>query len=370
MAAVRRMQGEKRALIERHAQPRDLPGLAQVLTTLLPMALLWIIVAHHADVSYALIAASILLLGLLQLRAFVLMHECGHGSLFRSPSLNRGFGFLFGVITGMPQYVWSQHHHFHHTTNGNWAQYSGPLAVISVKEFAALDARQQRRYQQARSIWLAPVAGFLYLIFNPRLNWLLGSLRLLRHLVRAKLAAPGVPLRTHAASFKTNIWDSPQQYWHMCANNLVLLCIWAAMAWALGPALFFAVYCTSGALAGGAGIVLFTVQHNFEHSYASSEEGWCYDSAALHGTSYLVLPPLLRWFTANIGYHHVHHLSARIPNYHLAACHAEGAHLFGDVIRVELGGIARALTFILWDTAARRLVSVAEYRRAVAVPAG
>lgn len=362
------MQGEKRDLIDRHAQPDDRSALAQVLTTLLPMILLWSLVPYLAGLSWALVAAAVVLLGLLQLRAFVLMHECGHGSLFRTGTLNRALGFLFGVVTGMPQYVWSQHHHFHHSTNGNWAQYRGPLAVIPVNEFAAMSAPQQRRYQQARSIWLAPVAGFLYLIFNPRRTWLLGSWRLLRHVASAQLSAPRVPLKTHAASFQTRYWESREQYWHMCANNLVLLAAWAAMCWAMGPLLFFVVYCASGALAGGAGIVLFTVQHNFEHSYASSDEGWCYDHAALHGTSHLVLPPLLAWFTANIGYHHVHHLSARIPNYRLAACHAEGAHLFGDVTRVNLTGIARALTFILWDTQANRLVSVAEYRQAAAAP--
>lgn len=363
VSTVRRLQEEKRAIVDRHACPDNRLGLTQSLTTLLPITLIWAALAY-AETSIGLVLASILALGLFQLRAFVLMHECGHGSLFRGKDLNQAFGFVFGVITGMPQYVWSQHHHFHHSTNGNWAKYRGPLAVASVAEFAAMSTQQQRRYEQARNIWLAPLAGFMYMIANPRINWLAGMAQLLRHLVLAKMAAPGVSWRAHAATFKTRRWDSPQQFWHMTWNNLVLLSLWVLMAYAVGPLLFFTVYAISGALAGGAGLVLFTVQHNFEHSYASDDDDWCYDHAAIHGTSFLVLPPLLNWFTANIAYHHVHHLSARIPNYRLADCHAENTHLFTDVTRVTLPQLTAALRFILWDTQARRLVSVAEWKTA------
>lgn len=362
MSAVRRLQEEKRALVDRHARADNLIGLMQVLTTLLPMALIWAALAL-AETSAGLLISASLMLGLFQLRAFVLMHECGHGSLFGSKRLNQAFGFVFGVVTGMPQYVWSQHHHFHHSTNGNWAKYRGPLAVASVAEFEAMSAQQQQRYVQARCIWLAPLAGFMYMIANPRINWLMGTAALLHHLLRAKLAEPGIAWRAHAARFQTRRWESAQQFWHMTWNNIVLLTLWVLMAAALGPALFFAVYAISGALAGGAGMVLFTVQHNFEHAYASEDQGWCYDHAAIHGTSFLVLPPPLNWFTANIAYHHVHHLSARIPNYRLAQCHDENAHLFTDVKRVPLLQLTKALRYILWDTHSRKLISVAEWRQ-------
>jgi omega-6 fatty acid desaturase (delta-12 desaturase) len=115
-------------------------------------------------------------------------------------------------------------------------------------------------------------------------------------------------------------------------------------------------------LAGGAGIVLFTVQHNFEHSYASGDDGWDYITAAIQGTSFLVLPRWLNWFTSNIAYHHIHHLSAKIPNYCLAKCHSEYQHLFSDVTRIKLSQIHTALKHILWDTRARRIISVAEYQ--------
>jgi acyl-lipid omega-6 desaturase (Delta-12 desaturase) len=359
---VSRLKQHKQSIIHQHARPDDVQGLQQVLTTLAPLTGLWLTATLDVPAPFALYAAVILVMSMFLLRVFVLMHECGHGSLFRTPALNRAFGFIFGVLSGMPQFVWSQHHHFHHSTNGNWDQYRGPLTIVTVREYAEMDERQRRRYRRARSIWLAPIAGLLYLVVNPRLTWIKGSARLLLHLLRGKLTQPRLSLREHAARFTTVYWSSRHQYWHMFWNNLALFGFWIFMAWAIGPGLFFAIYLPAMALAGAAGIVLFTVQHNFEDSYASGDEHWCYDTAALHGTSFLVLPRWLNWFTANIAYHHIHHLSARIPNYRLADCHDQHSELFADVRRVRLDQIGEALQFILWDTQARRLVTAASVR--------
>ena len=147
----------------------------------------------------------------------------------------------------------------------------------------------------------------------------------------------------------------------MLWNNLVLLSSWAVMGWSCGPARFFFIYLLSVSIAGGVGIVLFTVQHNFEHSYASDNANWDPDTGAIEGTSFLVLPPLLNWFTVNIGYHHVHHLSPGIPNYRLVECHNEYQHLFSRVTRLRLCHVLGALQYILWDARAQRIISVAEY---------
>lgn len=350
----------KRAIIERHVRPDDRRGLFAMLTTVLPLAALWIGVVLSVQVSLWLVAGAVALMSLFLLRAFVLMHECGHGSLFRSARLNKAFGFVFGVLTAMPQYVWSRHHLFHHNTNGNWARYRGPLDIISVEEYAAMPHQRQRRYRLARSVWLAPIAGFNYLLLNPRLTWLRGSVALIGHVARRRFAQPGVSLREHARSFTTPYWTTRQEYWHMLWNNVALLVLWALMAWLVGPVLFAVCYIASLSIAGGAGIVLFTVQHNFEHSYASGDEGWCSDQAAIEGTSLLLLPRWLNWFTANIGYHHVHHLSARIPYFRLHTCHNENQRLFAGVTRIRLAQIPAALKHVLWDVHARRIITVAE----------
>ena len=147
-------------------------------------------------------------------------------------------------------------------------------------------------------------------------------------------------------------------------NNLVLLTGWSLMCWWFGATRFFTTYLVSGSLAAGIGVVLFTVQHNFKHSYASDTEHWSYEKGAIDGTSFLVFPRWLNWFTANIAYHHVHHVCSRIPNYRLVDCHDENQDLFANVIRIKLSDIHQSLKYILWDQQAGRIISVAEYRRA------
>lgn len=366
MSTVASLTELKRTIFERHVRPDNLKGFASVATTLLPLAALWYGAVLSTGVSYWLTAAVIALISLFLLRAFVLMHECGHGSLFRTARLNRVFGFVFGVVTGMPQYVWSRHHQHHHATNGDWARYRGPLNVIPVDEYAAMTPPQQRRFRNARNIWLVPLAGFIYLILNPRFTLLKGSVSLVRHIIRRKIALPGLSIKTHALDFKTPYWTSAAEYWHMVWNSVALLGLWVLMAWLVGPLLFLTCYTISVSLAGGAGILLFTVQHNFEHSYASASENWDANAAVMEGTSFLVLPRWLNWFTAHIAYHHIHHLSSRIPHYCLVAIHDEHRHLFTGVTRLKLAQIPRAFTYILWDTALRRIVSVAEYDQAAA----
>jgi omega-6 fatty acid desaturase (delta-12 desaturase) len=348
-------------MIGRYARSDDIKGLTQVGTTLIPLALLWWAALRSAALSPALTAIPLLLIILFTVRVFGLMHECGHGSLFRSRGINRAVGFLLGVVSGMPQYVWAQHHNYHHAHNGNWDRYRGPYTTLSVDEYAALTRARQRLYRSKCSVVAAPLAGFIYLIFNPRFTWMKGSIGLLAHVARRKLAQPAVSLAAHAASYRTRYWNSPREYRHMLWNNLVLLGIWAAMCWVCGPARFFSIYLLSVSIAGGVGIVLFTVQHNFEHSYAGDDAHWDLDAGALEGTSFLVLPRWLNWFTVNIGYHHVHHLSAAIPNYRLVECHNEYQHLFTRVTRLQLCQVPGALRCILWDTRAQRIISVAEY---------
>jgi acyl-lipid omega-6 desaturase (Delta-12 desaturase) len=355
------LKSAKRAMIGRYAKSDDGRGLTQVVTTLVLLALLWWVAIRCARVSPWLAAVPVLLLVLVLVRVFGLMHECGHGSLFRSRRLNSATGFLLGVISGMPQYVWAQHHNYHHAHNGNWDRYRGPYTTLSVDEYAALSHAQQRMYRNKCSVAAAPLAGFIYLIFNPRFTWIKGSIGLIVHAVGRKLAQPDVAFRVHLASYQSRYWKSAREYRHMLWNNLVLLSLWALMCWACGTALFFSIYLLSVSIAGGAGIVLFTVQHNFEHSYASDNAHWDRDAGAIDGTSFLVLPKWLNWFTVNIGYHHIHHLSASIPNYRLVACHNEYQHLFSSVTRVRLSEVLGALKCILWDTRAQRIISVAEY---------
>jgi omega-6 fatty acid desaturase (delta-12 desaturase) len=350
-------------MIDRYSKSDNIKGLTQVLTTLVPLAFLWWVAIASVTSARWITAVAMLFISLFTLRVFALMHECGHHSLFLRTSLNRAAGFILGIIAGMPQYVWSQHHNYHHVNNGNWEKYRGPYATRSVDEFEDMTRMQRRIYMSKCSIAAAPLAGFIYLIFNPRFTWLKGSIGLVIHIAKSKIARRDVSMREHAASYATRYWKSPQEYWHMFWNNIVLLSAWALMCWTVGAIVFFPIYLITVSIAGGAGIVLFTVQHNFPHAYASDTRSWDYDTGALEGTSFLDLPRWLNWFTANISYHHIHHISASIPNYCLVDCHNEYQHLFMDVRRLKLSQIYDAMQCILWDRRAQRIISVREYRQ-------
>ena len=363
MSSIGDIKEQKRALIRRYARADDVTALTQVLTALASLALLWWLAMRTVDISLWLTVPLVLLISLFTVRTFALMHECGHGSLFHTRRLNRAFGFILGVVSGMPQYVWSRHHDYHHANNGNWEKYRGLYTTLSTDEYAAMSGPQQRMYRRKCSIAFAPFAGLIYVIFNPRFNWLKGSIGLVCHIVKGKVAQPKLSIKAQAAGFRTRYWQSDKEYWHMFWNNIVLLSAWALMSWEFGALRFFTIYLISGSLAAGAGVVLFTVQHNFSHSYASDGTGWDRDAAAIEGTSFLILPRWLNWFTANIAYHHIHHLSAKIPNYRLIGCHNEYRQFFSDVTRLKLSQVPKAMKCILWDTRARQIISVAEYRQ-------
>jgi acyl-lipid omega-6 desaturase (Delta-12 desaturase) len=363
LSSMQHMKAVKRDLNRRYARGDDGKALTQVLTTLGGFGLAWGLAVWSVAASLWLTAAAVVVIALFTLRVFALMHDCGHRSLFRTQRLNRAFGFALGVVTGMPQYVWSQHHDYHHLHNGNWEVYRGPYATPSVGEYAAMTDVQQRFYRLKCHLAAAPFVGFVYLIFNPRFTWLKGSLGLAGHVMARRMAEPDLSLRSASATFKTRYWQSAREYRHILWNNVVLLSVWALMCWGVGPVRFFAIYVISVSLAGGAGILLFAVQHNFEHAYASDTKSWDRDVGAIHGTSFVILPSWLNWFTANIGYHHIHHLSAHVPNYRLVRCHAEYEELFADVTRLKLRQVRHALKYMLWDPHAQRIISIAEYRQ-------
>ena len=135
VSSIDRIKEQKREMVLRHAQADDVRALAQVLAALTGLAILWWMAVRSVDVSPWLTALAVFLISLFALRIFVLMDECGHGSLFRTQSLNRAFGFVLGVISGMPQYVWSKHHNFHHANNGDWDKYRGLYTTLSGDEY-------------------------------------------------------------------------------------------------------------------------------------------------------------------------------------------------------------------------------------------
>jgi len=363
MITPEKLKSEAPALILKYANSSNTKGFMQIANTLIPFFILFYLALASFTVSYWYAVGFIFLIALFILRIFMMMHDCGHNALFRTKLLNQIFGFFTGVFCGMPQFVWAQHHNFHHSTNGNWSKYRGPLSTLSINEYSQLSPAGKKTYQRTRNILFSPVGAFMYFIFNPRFNWALGTVKFISYLVMTKVKNIRTPIKTIAGDYSSRYWKNATEYWHMCGNNIVLLGLWAVLIWTFGPAAFFTVYIASLCLAGAAGIIIFTIQHNFEASYASDDEHWSYYQAALEGTSFLKFSKIANWFTADIAYHHIHHLSARIPNYNLAKCHQEYASWFTAVKQIRLSDIPNAFKYILWDTVNYKIISINQFNQ-------
>lgn len=356
------LKREVKGLVTKYAVRSNLKASWQVINTLGPyFALFYLSVYALQQQHYLLLAGAMSLLILFIVRVFMVMHDCGHACMFHTQALNKIFGFVTGVIVGMPQYVWSKHHDYHHKTNGNWQKYRGPLSTLSVAEYEQLSPGKQKVYRNTRHILFAPIGAFLYFIFSPRFNWLLGTSKFLVYVIATKAKNISKPMSEIVSDFQPRYWKDSKEYWHMTGNNIVLLGIWFACSFYFGSGIFFTVYLLSLSLAGAIGIIVFTIQHNFDHSYAHDDKDWNFFDATLYGTSFLTFPPFFHWFGLNIAYHHVHHLSSYIPNYNLAKCHEEYKSLFTEVKRIRLRDVPSVMKNILWDSEAKRIITVGEY---------
>lgn len=333
----------------------------QILNTVIPYVGLWFLTAYAAKISYWFLPPIIILMTLFSARCFSLMHDCGHYSLFNSKKLNRCVGFLLGVINGIPQYPWSRGHAYHHKTNGDWERYRGIATFISTDEFAKLSPSEQKSYELLRHPLMALPGGFFYLAIKPRIALILGIYGFIVHAFNCFRKSPHLNLMQIIYSYKSKNWYTAGEFWDLLLNNICVITSWILMSHALGVGLFCGVYGIVLTLAAAIFICVFFVQHNFEGSYAHTTEGWDYMDGAIAGSSYLELPTILKWFSADIGYHHIHHLSERIPNYNLEACYHQNSHLLQTSKKLTLADMPKCAKFILWHPKSSKLMSIAEF---------
>ncbi|RAM50434.1 MAG: fatty acid desaturase [Hapalosiphonaceae cyanobacterium JJU2] len=347
-----------------YMKSNDLRATYQILNTVVPYVLLWFLAVKAASISFWLLPPIIVLMTLFSARCFSLMHDCGHYSLFRSKRVNRIIGFILGVINAIPQYPWSRGHAYHHKTNGDWERYRGPSALISTEEFAKLTPAAQRRYELLRHPLMIFPGGFFYLAIKPRLALIAGSYGFITHLLTCLKQDPGMSLGKIISCHKSRNWYTAAEFWDLLFNNICVVSSWIFLGYLLGFGFFLSVYSITLTCSAAIFICVFFVQHNFDGSYAHKTEGWDYLLGAIEGSSYLELPTVLKWFSADIGYHNIHHLSEKIPNYHLEACHKKNIHLLTHVKTLRMADIPDCFKFILWDSASNRLESIASFRQA------
>jgi acyl-lipid omega-6 desaturase (Delta-12 desaturase) len=342
-----------------YMKSNDLRATYQVLNTLVPYLLLWVLAVKVVTISVYLLAPIILLMSLFSVRCFSLMHDCGHYSLFTSKKVNRIVGFGFGVVNAIPPYGWSRDHAYHHKTNGDWERYRGVADFLSTEEFAKLSLADRQIYQLLRQPLMAFPGGFFYLAIKPRMALILGLYDLLTELFTSWKSNKGMNIAAIIAAHESKHWQSQTEFWDLLFNNICVIGSLIVLSNLLGAGFFLSIYSIVLTLSAAIFIWTFFVQHIFEGAYAHTTANWDYLTGAIEGSSYLELPPILKWFTADIGYHNIHHLSERIPNYHLAACHQENIHLLPNVKTLRMGDMLDCARFILWDAASNSLVTVA-----------
>lgn len=311
-----------RSIVAGYARPDTRRSLWQAANTLFPFAALFYLSMRAVEFSFWLALPLCLLTAGFMVRTFIIFHDCGHSAFFRSRRANDWLGRLTGLLTFTPYYRWKHDHAIHHATAGNLDRRGkGDVYTMTVREY--LGAPWWKRF--AYRVMRQPVFMFFF-----------GSLIVF---VFAQRIPPGGDSRERAS-----VW------W----TNLALAVYIFAMGSLFGWKAYLVVQTLVIFFGASAGIWLFYVQHNFEGTYWERHEGWNFLNASLQGSSFYKLPAVLQWFTGNIGFHHIHHLSPKIPNYNLPKCFRENA-LF-HVPPLTLLSSLRSLRLRLWDEENRRMV--------------
>ena len=306
----------------------SVPRLAvqQLITTLVPLVL--VIGAMFATVEHAYWLTLLLAIpaaGLL-VRAFIIQHDCGHGSFFASRPLNDFVGRCMSVLTLAPYRLWQREHAQHHATSGNLDRRgAGDIETLTVSEYLQLSSLQKIRYRLYRHpLFLFGIGVPAYFVILQRSPWL------------------------HALP--------PREAWRSVAGlNIGLVAFYLPLVYFFGLSNVLWVGLPVLHIAAAAGGWLFFIQHQFEETTWDKAEGWNFQVAALLGSSYYKLPRVLNWFTGNIGLHHIHHLNSMIPNYRLMAC-LDASPELQAINKLTLRDSIKCTQLKLWDETQRRLI--------------
>jgi omega-6 fatty acid desaturase (delta-12 desaturase) len=324
------------SVLARYREPNSARSLFELVITAAAFVLIWIAMWAALHYGYWICLLLVVPCAGFLVRLFMIQHDCGHGSFFRHRLANDWVGRIIGVLTLTPYDVWKRAHAEHHASSGNLDRRGvGDIDTLTVREYLARSRRGKLLYRLYRHPLVMFGIGPAYLF-------------LLRH--RLPIGMMGTGWRP---------WFSTM------ATNLAIATAVAAMIWLVGVGPFLLVQLPIEVLAASIGVWLFYVQHQFEDTYWAADEGWNFHAAALHGSSHYALPGVLRWFSANIGVHHIHHLCSRIPYYRLPEVLHDHPPL-AAVGRLTLLQSLRCVRRNLWDEKERRLISFREFARLMA----
>ncbi|WML53067.1 fatty acid desaturase [Neobacillus sp. PS3-12] len=296
----------------------------QLINTIIPFILLWFLAYRSLSISYIItFIFSVAAAGFL-VRIFIIFHDCCHHSFFKNRLANKIIGTITGVLTLFPYEQWAHEHSVHHATSSNLDKRGvGDLWMLTVQEYRASSPGVKLGYRLYRNPFIMFVLGPIYQF-------------LLKNRFNRKAARKKERINTYL-------------------TNLLIILVSSLLCLAIGWKAFLLVEGPIFLLSGSAGIWLFYVQHTFEDSYFEGNKDWDYVKAAVEGSSFYKLPKLLQWLTGNIGYHHVHHLSPRIPNYSLESAHNQ-TKVLQNVPTITLSESISCLRYHLWDGEMKKFV--------------
>ncbi|AXY11101.1 fatty acid desaturase [Bacillus thuringiensis LM1212] len=305
----------------------------QLINTVVPFIILWYLAYKSLSVSYLLALVPSLLAAGFMTRIFIIFHDCTHYSFFKSRRANRIVGTCMGVLTLFPFDQWGHDHAIHHATSGNLDKRgTGDIWTLTVDEYVAAPFRLRLAYRLYRNPFVMFGLGPIYVF-----------------LLKNRFNRKGARQKERMNTYLTNI---------------IIVAVVAILCWAIGWQSFLFVHGTIFLIAGSVGIWLFYVQHTFEDSYFEEDKDWEYVKAAVEGSSFYKLPKILQFLTGNIGFHHVHHLSPRVPNYKLEEAHNNTLPL-KNVPTINLATSLRSLRFRLWDEKSNNFVSFKEVKNII-----
>lgn len=305
-------------------------ALWQMASTLMPLALMVVAMFALADSAYWAVLLLAIPAGGLMVRVFIIQHDCGHGSFFKSRELNDNVGRAMSILTLAPYGLWRREHAQHHASSGNLDRRgSGDIDTLTVAEYQALSPLQKLRYRFYRHpLFLFGFGVPAYFLIVQRTPWL-----------------HALPARD---CFKSVI-----------GLNIAMALVYGPLFYAFGFAKVLSVFVPMVVVASATGGWLFFIQHQFEDTVWEKTNGWDFQVAALLGSSFYDLPKVLNWFTGNIGLHHIHHLNSMIPNYRLQDCIADSAEL-RSINRLTLRESLKCAGLKLWDENRGRMISFKE----------
>lgn len=334
---IRESLKEWRAILKKYQAPDTKKAVIQILNSFGPFVALCILMYFSLDWSYFITLGLALINSFFLVRIFIIQHDCGHQSFLHSKKWNNVIGFISSFCSTIPYKYWSKTHNAHHTHNGQLEHRGlGDIYYLTTDEYAKLTWYGKLGYRIFRN-------PFFQFILAPTV-YLVISLRY-----------PFIRLKG---------WKRIR--WSYFMNNVAILLFYGVLIYFFGWKKILLVHIPIVFIFGIIAFWFFYVQHQHEDNYKEHKEKWDHLLASIKGSTYYKLPKLFQWLSGNIGFHHIHHLNPRIPNYNLEACAKENPIINKFVNIITFKDSLKCIHYKLWDKQKQKMITFREYAQIMA----